>query len=171
MKTRTLLLIMTITALKLMWLPAADASGETNVYPKSGSPFESVFLLPGDSRSLEFEYNDTFQESGSGHLALITALSPDHEIHQLIINISPVGDVGPEVGYFTWGALLVFSGDIIRNSIEFMAPKFTYGFKSVTYVIDVNPVMSIGFLFSTALVEYSHFDFPLNMTMTLTLSN
>ena len=155
----------------LIWQSFFNASGETSVYPTYDSPYESVILLPGDSRSLEFEYNDTFPQNGSAHLALITALSPDQKIHQLVITITPVGDVGPEVAYFTWGAFLVFSGDITTNFIEFMEPKFTYAFTSATYIVEVNPVMTTGFLFSTALVEFSHFDFPLNMTMTLTLSN
>ena len=129
-----------------------------------------IVMLPGDSRSIEFEYDDTFWDPDSYHVALIAAVSPDYEIHQLTINITPVGDVGSEIAYFTWGAFVCFTGGVF-DFYEILQPKFTYGFEDVTYIVDVNPFMSIGFLFSAVMVEYSHFEFPLNMTMTPTLSN
>jgi hypothetical protein len=133
-------------------------------------PLDMIVMLPGDSRSVEFEYDDTFLDPDSFHVALIAAVVPDYEIHQLTINITPVGDVGSEIAYFTWGAFVCFTGEVF-DFFEILEPKFTYGFKHVTYIVDVNPFMYIGFLFSAAMVEYSHFEFPLNMTMTLTLSN
>ncbi len=133
------------------------------------SSVDVVVLSPGDSRSLEFEYNGTFGEPGSFHFALVTAMLPDEEIRQLTVTITPTGEVGSAIGYFTWGifANLTSAG----NMFETLEPKFTYGFKHVSYSMDVNPTTTTGFVFSTALVEYEHFDFPLEMSMILTLSN
>ena len=133
-------------------------------------PLDMIVMLPGDSRSVEFEYDDVLFNPDSFHVALIAAVVPDYEIHQLTINITPVGDVGSEIAYFTWGAFVCFTGEVFEF-FEILEPKFTYGFKNVNYIVDVNPFISAGFIFSAAMVEYSHFEFPLNMTMTVTLSN
>lgn len=134
------------------------------------SPLDVIVLFPGDSRSIEFEFDNTFWDPESFHVALIFAMSPDNQIHQLSINLTPVGDVGSEIAYFTWGAFIFFPVSV-NGLLEFLEPKFTYGHKHVSYIVDVNPSVSMGFIFSAAMVEYSYFDFPLNMTMTLTLSN
>ncbi len=135
------------------------------------SPVDVVTLSPGDSRSLEYEFNGTLSEGdpSSYHFAMITAFAPDQEIHQLTITISPLGDVGSEIQYFSGGLFLSFSSGLITN-IEIMEPKFTYGFNHATYIVDVNPTLTTGFLFTGATFEFAHFDFPLEMTMTLTLS-
>ena len=131
---------------------------------------DMIVLQPGDSRSIEFEFDDTIGNPDSYHVALISATAPDQEIHQLAVNISPRGDVGPEIAYFTWGIFFCFTGGVF-DFIEMLDPKFTYGFNNVNYVVDVNPYMSLGLIFSSATSEFSHFEFPLEMTMTLTLSN
>jgi len=80
------------------------------------------------------------------------------------------GDVGSEIAYFTGGVYLTFTGEVF-DSFGLFEPKFTYGFKYVTYIVDVNPLVTMGLLFSAVMVEYVHFNFPLEMTKTLTLSN
>lgn len=134
------------------------------------SPVEMIVLSPGDARSLEFEFDNTLGQSNSANLALIAATAPDQEIHQLAINISPKGDVGAEISYFTWGIFFSFTGGVF-DFIEMLDPKYTYGFNTVNYVVDINPYVSFGLVFSTAAAVFSSFDFPLEMTMTLTLSN
>jgi len=106
----------------------------------------------------------------SYHVALIYATAPDNEIHQLTINLTPLGEQGSEVAYFTFGAFLCLSAGSF-DLFELLEPKYTYGYKGVTYTIDVNPALSVGFLFSALMAEYRNFDFPLEMTMTLTLAN
>ncbi len=135
-----------------------------------GFSVDPIVLFPGDSRSIEFHFYGTLLKKGSFHVALITAVSPDEEIHQLTIQITPMGNLGTELAYFTWGAFINFTGGIL-DSFEILEPKYTYAYKNVKYVVNINPYMATGFLFTAPIVEYSHFDFPLNMAMTLTLSN
>lgn len=145
-------------------------SAQLNFKALQSVPLDIIVLYPGDSRSIEFEYDDVFYEPESYHVALIYASAPDNEIHQLTINLTPVGDLGSEIAYFTFGAFIRLSGGTL-NLFEFLEPKYTYGYKGVTYTIDVNPAISVGFLFSALMAEYRDFDFPLEMTMTLTLAN
>ena len=134
------------------------------------TPLDMIVLFPGDSRSISFEYNGTVTQYGSYHMALVTAVSTDNEIHQLTINITPMGDLGTEVSYFTWGAFINFSRGVF-NSFEILKAKYTFAHENVTYVVNINPLFSTGFIFSSAIFNYSYFDFPLDMSMTLTLSN
>jgi len=123
----------------MWWLqPVCIADAQT----AHDATVESVVLFPGDSRSIEFEYNDTLGSPDSYHVALIAAMAPDQEIDQLTINLSPRGDVGPEIGYFTWGIFFSFTGCVF-DFVEMLDPKFTYGFNSVNYLVDVNPYMSL----------------------------
>ena len=146
------------------------AQGRALAQTSPDSLLDVIILSPGDSRSIEFEFDNTIGNPDSYHVALISAVSPDKEIHQLAVNISPRGDVGPEVAYFTWGIFFSFTGGVF-DFIEMLDPKFTYGFNNVNYIVDTNPSMSVGLVFSTLTTVFSHFDFPLKMTMTLTLSN
>jgi len=146
----------------------ADHAPDMRAY--ASAPLDVVTLYPGDSRSIEFEYDDVFYEPESYHVALIYATAPDNEIHQLTINLTPLGDLGSEVAYFTFGAFMCLSAGTF-DLFELLEPKYTYGHKGVTYTIDVNPAVSVGFLFSALMAEYRNFDFPLEMTMTLTLAN
>lgn len=136
------------------------------VAARAGS-VDTVVLFPGDARTFDFDLDGTVVEGRGSHLTLIVAVAPDREIHRLTLTVAPRGDTGPGIGYFTSGVMLSFSGGFV----EFIEPKFTYGFESVTYVLDVNPYASLGFLYTGAMVEFSHFDFPLEMGITTTLSN
>jgi len=157
-----------ISLIAIIWCLQLDRIADAQT--AHDATIETIILFPGDARSIEFEYNDTLGNPDSYHVALIAAMAPDQEIHQLTINLSPRGDVGPEIGYFSWGIFFSYTGGVF-DFVEMLDPKFTYGFNSVNYLVDVNPYVSIGMLFSAASVEFSHFDFPLEMTMTLTLSN
>jgi hypothetical protein len=134
------------------------------------APIEMIVLSPGDARSVEYEFDNTLGQPDSYNVALIAALAPDQEIHQLAINITPRGDMGPEVAYFTWGIFFSFTGGIF-DFVEMLDPKYTYGFNTVNYDVDINPYLSFGLIFSAATTVFSSFDFPLEMTLTLTLSN
>lgn len=134
------------------------------------TPLDMLVLFPGDARSIEFAYDDVLSSPEGWHVALIAAFAPDQEIHQLAINLAPRGDVGPELGYFTWGIFFNITGGIF-DFIEVLDPKFTYGFAGVNYLVNINPYISVGMLFSAATTKFSHVDFPVEMTMTLTLSN
>jgi hypothetical protein len=129
---------------------------------------DAVLLMPGDSRSIEFEYNGSLFETGSYHMAMITAVVDDGEIHQLTIQIYPKGDMGSETAYFTWGMFMNPKAGAL-GGFKMLDPRYTYVYKDVRYVVNVNPSMTTGFLFSAVGPEYSHFDFPLEMTMTLTV--
>jgi hypothetical protein len=168
MKKHTFFFNVMVLLMVLLWeaLTAAQAGAQT----AHDATVDALVLFPGDARSIELEYDDTLGNPDSYHVALIAAMAPDQEIHQLTINLSPRGDVGPEIGYFSWGIFFSFTGGIF-DFIEVLDPKFTYGFNSVNYIVDVNPYVSLGLLFSAATTKFSHFDFPLEMTMTLTLSN
>ena len=134
------------------------------------SPVDIIVLSQGESRSIDFEYDAAFPDADSYHVAVVTASSHDGEIHQLKVDIVPIGDTGAEIAYFSWGIFFNYTAGGF-DLFEVLEPKFTYGYKHVTHVIDVNPDVSVGFIFSAAMVEYSHFDFPLDMAMTLTMSN
>lgn len=134
------------------------------------STVDIIVLSQGESRSIDFEYDSTFPDAGSYHVAVVTATSYDGEIHQLKADIVPIGDTGAEIAYFSWGIFYNYTAGGL-NLFEVLEPKYTYGYKHVTHIIDVKPDLSIGLIFSAAMVEYSHFDFPLSMAMTLTMSN
>lgn len=133
-----------------------------------GSLGEIVYLSPGDSRSIEFEMDDTLVSTEGWYTVFIVTTISDGEIHRLMVNISPVGDVGSEILYFTGGAVLSFAGNSLF-SMELFEPQFTSGFNHITYYADLNPVISLGLLLCTITTEFAHFEFPLDMTMTLTL--
>jgi len=160
--TSIYLTIFIVAAFMSCGLAAAQTSPDAKV--------DVLVLLPGDSRSIAYEFDDTMGSPEGYHVALISAAAPDREIHQLAINISPLGDVAPQVAYFSWGIFFSFTGGVF-DFIEMLDPTFTYGFNSVNYIVDINPYMSIGIIYSAAVSEFSGFDFPLEMTMTATLSN
>ncbi|MCX8044309.1 MAG: hypothetical protein N3B18_09305 [Desulfobacterota bacterium] len=130
---------------------------------------DTIFIFPGDARSIEYTFDAAFPDPESSHIALIAAFAPDFEIHQLSINISPRGDIGPELGYVTGGVFFCFTNGMF-NFVEVLDPKFTYGFNSTHYLVNVNPYFSLGILISTATTKFSHVDFPVPMTLTITLS-
>lgn len=150
--------------LLIIFIPLTHAQITHDAY------LDTFVLFPGDSRTVEFSYNDVLPNVESTHVALISAFAPDLEIHQLSIQLSPRGDIGPEFGYFTWGFFFSFTGGGF-DFVEMLDPKFTYGFEGVTYRVSINPYMSLGLLFSAATTKFSHVDFPVEMSMTVTLSN
>lgn len=162
MKTWTVLLAAIVLVVSLF----SDAYAQTT----HDAPLDTFMLFPGDSRTIEFSYDDVLPSIESIHVALISAFAPDLEIHQLSIQLSPRGDIGPEFGYFTLGIFFSFTGGTF-DFVEMLDPKFTYGFEGVSYLVDINPYMSLGLIFSAATTKFSHVDFPVEMSMTVTLSN
>ena len=133
-------------------------------------PVAGIVLLPGDSKSVEIEYDGDLLDSGCFNVSFMSALIPDDQIHRLSINLTPRGDTGTEIGYATLGAFIYWKDSTV-NFLEFLEPRLSYGSESVGYIIDVYPAVSIGVLLSAVVIEYEHFDYPFKVTMTLTLSN
>ncbi len=156
-----------VTACAVICFLCAMVSG-SSAWAAEQSLAEVVYLSPGDSRSIEFEMDDTLVSAEGWYAVFIVATIADGEIHRLMVNVSPVGDVGSEILYFTGGAMLSFAGNALF-SVELFEPQFTSGFNHITYYADVNPVVSLGMLLCTITTEFAHFEFPLDMTMTLTL--
>ncbi len=130
----------------------------------------SVVLIPGDSRSFDFEFDGTLGKPQSTHITAVAAIAPDMEIHQLTVSIAPVGSAGSEIFYVTGGIFLTLTGGAF-DFVEIVEPKYTSALDSVAYLIDVNPYMSTGIIVVSAVAQFDDFEFPLEMSMTLTLSN
>ncbi len=138
-----------------------------------GIGMDLIILYPGESQSINFEYNGLFWDNFAFHMALVASFAFDEEVHTLSVNITPMGDDGSEFTYFTTG---FFYGAPI--SFEILAPRFPSGYEDVNYTVDMNP-FSLGFIVSAVINEYPNdnqhdgddFDYPIDMTMTLTLSN
>jgi len=134
--------------------------------------FDFYFLVPGDARSIDFEFDAVAPNSGSSYLAVVTAMSPDQEVHQLKINVTPVGDAGAEIRYATFGMFMSFGvATVTMPFFEVLPLKLAYAFEDVSYTVDVNPDISIGFVVTAAVAKQPESDFPVEMAMTLTLSN
>ena len=138
-----------------------------------GIGMDLIILYPGESQSINFEYKGLFWDNYAFHLALVASFALDEEVHTLSVNITPMGDDGSEFTYFSTG---FFYGAWL--SFEILAPRFPSGYEDVNYEVDMNP-FSIGFIVSAVINEYPNdnqhdgddFDYPIDMTMTLTLSN
>lgn len=160
-----------------------------------------IFLRPGDSKSVEFEFNGAGFDPEAWHVAPVLTIACEveienpcenvesclptsaaefldllrdliqfncEEIRNLTINISPRENPGAEIRYLTTGLFLGFS----ESDFEFLEPRFSDGFESVTYVANVSSTVFAGLIFTELVMAQSeHFEFPLEMTMTLTLSN
>jgi len=146
-------------------LTASELSAQTT----HDAPLLVLALFPGDARSVDFSFDNDFAGRESVLVALIAAVVPDQEIHQLTITLSPRGDVGPELGYATGGLFINLNGGAF-NILEVLDPKFTYGFDMVRYIVNVNPYVSLGMLIASATTSFSAVDFPVAMTMTAALS-
>jgi hypothetical protein len=139
----------------------------------NGIGIDFIVLYPGESRSINFEYNGLFWDNFAFHLAMVTTIPLDEELHTLSVNITPMGNDGTEFSYFSSG---FFYGPLL--SLEILAPRFPSGYEDVNYTVELNP-FSVGFIFSTVLIDYpsdsqhdgDDFSYPIDMTMTLTLSN
>jgi hypothetical protein len=134
------------------------------------SPYATIALLPGDSRSLDLEYDGLLWKTGVFNLALITAIIPDDEIHYLSIMFTPRGETGNDIGFFTFGGF-IYTKERKVGFIQFLEPRLTYGSENVEYIINVYPAISTGVVFSAVIVEYFDFDYPFMLTLTATLSN
>lgn len=142
----------------------------------SGTGIDFVLLYPGESTSLNFRYNGLFWEDLSCHMAFIGAFALDEQVHELSVNISPLGDDGYEFTWFTSGFFI--GAGSLAPGLEVLAPRFPAGYEDVNYSIDLNP-FSFGVIFSAIINEFpfdsqhdgDDFDYPVDMTMTLTLSN
>jgi len=136
----------------------------------AGTPFASMVLLPGDSRSVEMEYDDVLWSDGSSNVTLISAIIPDNEIHFLRINFTPRDESAADIGYFTTGSF-IYTNQGNLGFLQFLEPRITYGTETSSYIIDIYPAASAGIVFSAVILEYQDFDFPFKMTLTVTLSN
>jgi hypothetical protein len=130
----------------------------------------AIALMPGDSRSLDLEYDGMLWKSGVFNLSFITAVIPDDEIHYLSITFTPQGEAGAEIGFFTTGAF-IYTNEGKVKFLTFLEPRLSYGTENVQYIINVYPAISTGVVFSAVIVEYFDFDFPFKLTLTATLSN
>ena len=134
------------------------------------SRYATIALLPGDSRSLDLEYDGLLWETGVFNLSFITAIIPDDEIHYLSIMFTPRGEAGNDIGFFTLGGF-IYTKERKVGFIQFLEPRLTYGSENVDYIINVYPAISTGVIFSAVIVEYFDFDYPFRLTLTATLSN
>ena len=166
MKKKTILYI----TLSFILLSAAGARAATPRPGLAGTPVASLVLLPGDSRSVELEYDDVLWKYGSFNMTIISAIIPDNQIHYLRINLTPRGDGGADLSYFSIGGFIYTNAEA-TGFLQFLEPRLTYGGEATSYIIDVYPAVSAGIIFSAVLVEYQDFDFPFKMTLTATLSN
>jgi len=161
--------LLSITFL-FLFLAAAGARDAASQPGTAGTPFATIVLLPGDSRSVEMEYDDVFWSDGSSNVTIISAVIPDAEIHFLRINLTPREDRGADLGYFTAGGF-IYTNEGRVAFLQFLEPRLTYGAETTSYIIDVYPAVSAGMIFSAVIMEYQDFDFPFRMTLTATLSN
>lgn len=166
MKNKTILYI----TLSFILLSASGAQAAAPRPGIAGTPFASMVLLPGDSRSVEMEYDDVLWSDGSSNVTLISAIIPDNEIHFLRVNFTPRDDSAADIGYFTTGSF-IYTNQEKFGFLQFLEPRLTYGTETTSYIIDVYPAASAGIVFSAVILEYQDFDFPFKMTLTVTLSN
>jgi hypothetical protein len=129
----------------------------------------AIALMPGDTRSLDIEYDGMFWKSGVFNLSFITAAIPDDEIHYLSITFTPQESAGAEIGFFTTGAFL-YGKEGKLKFLQFLEPRLSYGSENVQYIINVYPAISTGVVFSAVIVEYFDFEYPFKLTLTATLS-
>ena len=134
------------------------------------SRYAAITLLPGDSKSLDLEYDGLLWKTGVFNLSSITAVIPDNEIHYLDITFTPRGTAGTEIGFFTTGGFIYTNEGKVRF-LTFLEPRLSYGAENVEYIINVYPTISTGVIFSAVVVEYFDFDYPFKLTLTATLSN
>ena len=133
--------------------------------------FGTMVLLPGDSKSIEIEYQGVLWRDGSFNMAFVSTVIPDNQIHFLRINLTPRIDRAADIGYFSAGGFIYTNTSAGKSGfLQFLEPRLTYGTDTVSYIIDVYPTVSVGIVFSAVMIEYQDFDFPFKMTMTATLS-
>ena len=154
--------------LALACLAATAADREAAAQTGGSAPVHALALTPGDARSIRYEFNGALA-NGHMHVALISAVSPD-EIRTLTVQINPVGDVGSEISYLTGGAFFSFAPGLV-GFVRLFEPRLTFGYNSVTYTMDVYPWVSMGFIVSGVAATYAYYDFPLTMSMIVSLSN
>ncbi len=149
---------------------AADYSyGEAAALRLQSSRYAAVALMPGDSRSIDVEYDGLLWKTGVFNLCSITALIPDEEIHYLSITFTPQCEAGAEIGFFTLGGFIYGTAGSFKFN-QFLEPRLSYGSENIEYIITVYPAVSIGIVFSAVAIEYFDFDYPFKLTLTATLS-
>jgi hypothetical protein len=146
---------------------ASDNPGAISAH--AASPFGSIFLLPGDSKSIDLSYDGLLLESASYNICLVNAAIADDQIHQMRVDFTPREDAGASIGYFTIGAFF-YARDGQFKFLEFLEPRLSYGSQPASYNVDAYPAISLGFIFSAVVIEYQDFNFPFSMTLTVTLS-
>lgn len=168
MKYKTILRL----ALLVIFLMSSAAQAEVPRPGLAGATFATMVLLPGDSKSVEMEYEYVLFRDGSFNMTFISAVIPDNQIHFLRINLTPRIDRAADIGYFSAGGFVYTNTSEGKSGfLQFLEPRLTYGTDTVSYTIDVYPTVSVGVVFSAVMVEYQDFDFPFKMTLTATLSN
>jgi len=168
MKYRTLL----GAALLIIVLVASTAQAEVPRPGLAEATFGTMVLLPGDSKSIELEYQGVLWRDGSFNMAFVSTVIPDNQIHFLRINLTPRIDRAADIGYFSAGGFIYTNTTEAKSGfLQFLEPRLTYGTDTVSYTIDVYPTVSAGVVFSAVMIEYQDFDFPFKMTLTATLSN
>lgn len=147
--------------------------------PKNGDAFTAesalgvVFLSPGDSKSVNFELRDVLFAPGSFYPLIVMAASFDSEIRSIDIAINTVGDIGTELLIGSTGCFFSLAAlSLNLFYFEFLPPILFYGNETANYRIDVNPFLSLGLLFTGIVSQYEYYDdFPIYVTVTLTMSN
>lgn len=126
-------------------------------------------LVPGDSRSLELEFDGHRDELQMQFLVLFGALIFDAETHQLTVSCWFRGDQGPEFTYRTSGLILTIGGGLL-GLVDVLEPRTTYSYDSVSYFAEINPPVSLGGIAISLDEHFDSFDPPYFMTCTVTLS-
>jgi hypothetical protein len=168
MKYKTILRL----ALLVIFLMSSAAQAEVPRPGLAGATFATMVLLPGDSKSIEMEYQGVLWRDGSFNMAFVSMVIPDNQIHFLRINLTPRIGRAADIGYFSAGSFIYTNTSQGKSGfLQFLEPRLTYGTDTVSYTIDVYPTVSAGVVFSAVLIEYQDFDFPFKVTLTATLSN
>ena len=159
-------------ALLILLLLASTAQAEVPRPGLTEATYGTMVLLPGDSKSIELEYQGVLWQDGSFNMTFISAVIPDNQTHSLNINLTPSMDSAANIGYFSTGGFIYTNTSEGKSGfLQFLQPQLTYGTDTVSYTINVYPTVSAGVVFSAVVVEYQDFDFPFKMTLTATLSN
>jgi len=136
---------------------------ETYQNSSDNSPVDLIWLFPGESRTIPFQYDDIFWNPDCCHVAIVLLLNyGDNISRQLTVNITPVGEVGSELAYVT--------GGVSFNPFDVLSPKLIFANNDVNYTVEAN-LFTVVFILSAAMLESSYIDFPIDMAMTLTISN
>jgi hypothetical protein len=126
--------------------------------PSDDPTYDVIILTPGHSRTILFELRDNFlNDYGATHTTyVVTALGSGTLMAQISLT-SNIGE-GSEIIFATAG-LIGFQ------------PVFDYSYSSAPMLLTAEvPVLSLGFLTTCILYERGGPEFPVTMSMTLSLN-